>query len=180
MKLFCRLTLASALGVIVTAIPANAATVVQSLTLTDIFDSSPQDADVVFSIKFDNRDLLGKTPTRFSLLSTSLSGPLQIRHNYLSNDLNLALLGSDDILGICLYITGGFCTFMDNSSAFPDTEFFKYYNSSSQFIFADDVTFLNTNSAVPETVKWAMMLAGFGMMSAGLRYRLRSSTVDFA
>ena len=35
-------------------------------------------------------------------------------------------------------------------------------------------------SAVPETATWMMMLAGFGMMGAGLRYRRRSSTVAFA
>lgn len=35
-------------------------------------------------------------------------------------------------------------------------------------------------SAVPETATWMMMLAGFGVMGAGLRYRRRSSTVAFA
>ncbi|WP_010163401.1 FxDxF family PEP-CTERM protein [Sphingomonas sp. PAMC 26617] len=35
-------------------------------------------------------------------------------------------------------------------------------------------------SAVPEAATWAMMLVGFGMMGAGLRYRRRSSTVAFA
>lgn len=35
-------------------------------------------------------------------------------------------------------------------------------------------------SAVPETATWMMMLAGFGMMGAGLRYRRRSSTVAYA
>lgn len=35
-------------------------------------------------------------------------------------------------------------------------------------------------SAVPEAATWAMMLVGFGMMGASLRYRRRSSTVAFA
>jgi len=35
-------------------------------------------------------------------------------------------------------------------------------------------------SAVPETATWMMMLAGFGMMGAVLRYRRRSSTVVYA
>jgi hypothetical protein len=34
--------------------------------------------------------------------------------------------------------------------------------------------------AVPETATWMMMLAGFGMMGAGLRYRRRSANVKFA
>ncbi|WP_277969332.1 PEPxxWA-CTERM sorting domain-containing protein [Sphingomonas echinoides] len=33
---------------------------------------------------------------------------------------------------------------------------------------------------VPEPGTWSMMIAGFGMMGAGLRYRRRSSTVAFA
>jgi hypothetical protein len=39
---------------------------------------------------------------------------------------------------------------------------------------------VSTMGAVPETATWAMMLAGFGMMGAGLRYRRRSSTVAYA
>ena len=34
--------------------------------------------------------------------------------------------------------------------------------------------------AVPETATWGMMIAGFGMMGASLRYRRRSSKVAFA
>ncbi len=34
--------------------------------------------------------------------------------------------------------------------------------------------------AVPEPATWAMMLAGFGMMGAGMRYRRRSTTTTFA
>ncbi|MET3828419.1 hypothetical protein ABIC16_004174 [Sphingomonas sp. PvP055] len=35
-------------------------------------------------------------------------------------------------------------------------------------------------SAVPETATWMMMLAGFGMTGAGLRYRRRSTTAVYA
>lgn len=35
-------------------------------------------------------------------------------------------------------------------------------------------------AAVPEAATWAMMLVGFGMMGAGLRYGRRKSTVAFA
>ncbi|MET3827827.1 MULTISPECIES: FxDxF family PEP-CTERM protein [Sphingomonas] len=42
------------------------------------------------------------------------------------------------------------------------------------------LSFTPTAGAVPETATWMMMLAGFGMMGAGLRYRRRSSTVAFA
>ncbi|WP_010214870.1 FxDxF family PEP-CTERM protein [Sphingomonas sp. PAMC 26621] len=37
-----------------------------------------------------------------------------------------------------------------------------------------------TPTAVPEAATWAMMLVGFGMMGAGLRYGRRKSTVAFA
>lgn len=35
-------------------------------------------------------------------------------------------------------------------------------------------------SAVPETATWAMMLVGFGMMGASIRYRRRSTKTSFA
>jgi hypothetical protein len=34
-------------------------------------------------------------------------------------------------------------------------------------------------AAVPEPATWAMMLVGFGMIAAGLRYRRRSTSVSF-
>ncbi|MET3826595.1 hypothetical protein ABIC16_002288 [Sphingomonas sp. PvP055] len=38
----------------------------------------------------------------------------------------------------------------------------------------------SVTGAVPEPATWAMMLAGFGMMGAGLRYRRRSTTAVYA
>ena len=35
-------------------------------------------------------------------------------------------------------------------------------------------------AAVPEPATWAMMLVGFGMMGASMRYRRRSTTTVYA
>lgn len=45
--------------------------------------------------------------------------------------------------------------------------------------YGGNLTF-NPTAAVPEVATWAMMLMGFGMMGAGLRYSRRSSKVAYA
>jgi hypothetical protein len=54
-------------------------------------------------------------------------------------------------------------------------------NNPNDIMGLDDirVTFAS-QSAVPETATWGMMIAGFGMMGAALRTRRRSTTVSFA
>lgn len=46
----------------------------------------------------------------------------------------------------------------------------EYYNQSGSFSVA----------AVPEPATWAMMLVGFGIMGAAMRYRRRNTAVSFA
>ena len=45
---------------------------------------------------------------------------------------------------------------------------------------ATNGTFAAAVAAVPEPATWAMMLVGFGMMGASLRYRRKSTAVSFA
>ena len=44
--------------------------------------------------------------------------------------------------------------------------------------YGGNITF--TPSAVPEPATWAMLLVGFGMMGASMRYRRKSTAVSFA
>lgn len=57
--------------------------------------------------------------------------------------------------------------------------------SNSSYIYNNGViTYLTggtiTAAAVPETATWGMMLAGFGLMGAAMRYRRRSAKVAYA
>ena len=45
---------------------------------------------------------------------------------------------------------------------------------------ATSLTLSATIAAVPEPATWAMMLVGFGMMSASMRYRRKSTAASFA
>jgi hypothetical protein len=54
------------------------------------------------------------------------------------------------------------------------------YISRGNGSYGGQLTFTPMTAAVPETATWLMMLAGFGMIGAGVRYRRRATTVAFA
>jgi hypothetical protein len=60
----------------------------------------------------------------------------------------------------------------------PGSYSFYAYNGSSYTI--QSVGGSATVTAIPEPATWAMMLLGFGMVGAGVRYRRRSTKVAYA
>ncbi|MDP9086949.1 MAG: PEPxxWA-CTERM sorting domain-containing protein, partial [Pseudomonadota bacterium] len=55
---------------------------------------------------------------------------------------------------------------------------FTFRAGNGNQVVIDNLT-LNAG-AVPETATWGMMIAGFGLMGASMRYRRRSAKVTFA
>lgn len=54
------------------------------------------------------------------------------------------------------------------------------YVSRGAGSYGGNLSFTPLTAAVPETATWLMMLAGFAMIGAGVRYRNRSTTLTFA
>jgi hypothetical protein len=170
--------------------PANAAVLTGTNELSLRFhqtgvNAPASDAFGVYSFA------LGTTPISFDFGITSIDALGSAALITVSNigtgktvSYNPLYLGNDD------YINGGTAQnseklnfgFLLGSSFTPniDSTYRVILNYGAQQLSVDAKLGAGAAGAVPEPTTWGMMIAGFGMMGAAMRYRRRSAKVTFA
>lgn len=76
----------------------------------------------------------------------------------------------------------GFCPYTPFGVTFDGTALSVDFAGANNQIAFDDITLgsATPGGVVPEPATWAMMLVGFGMMGASMRYRRKNTAVSFA
>jgi hypothetical protein len=91
----------------------------------------------------------------------------------------MAVIGSYDLSVLAPIVTPS----GQNAGAYRGIESaggdIRYFQISGSYLLAHSVTTAAV-AAVPEPATWAMMLVGFGMMGASMRYRRRSTKAVYA
>ncbi len=91
----------------------------------------------------------------------------------------MVVIGSYDLSALAPIVT----PFATDAGAYRGIESagndIRYFRLSGSYLLAHSVT-TATVGAVPEPATWAMMLVGFGMMGATMRYRRRSTRAVYA
>jgi hypothetical protein len=101
------------------------------------------------------------------------------RPNYANNAFSVAFNGAT--LGSYNVASTAWQSFFTNSFVANATTASLSFTGSATTNGDNDVGLDAVNvAAVPETATWGMMIAGFGMMGAAMRYRRRSANVTFA
>lgn len=116
-------------------------------------------------------DLESASPFAFA---SENSGRVSVNYNYTNKLLTYNAYNTNTDASSTGSIT------VDLASLLGENAYFGFTGATGSVTSFQSISNVDVTSAVPEPTTWAMMLVGFGMMGAGLRYRRRSTTTVYA